>query len=112
MPNELVIDETGFATVKIGEAATATVDLYSAYNQIVNIFIEVRDANPGASNSKLEDERLTRICALMETFGLGTVSQRSADLFETAIFNAVNVLKKTPEPPLTPNSPPSTEPMS
>lgn len=108
---DLVIDETGFATVKIGEA-TATVDLYSAYSQLVANFAEVLEANPGAPNAKIGHERRVRICTLIESLGLGTVSHRSADLFETAIFDAVDALKKTPEQEQMPNSPPSTVPTS
>ncbi len=92
----LEIPESGFVTVKIGEAS-ASIDLYSANNQLASIYAEVNEAFPGANNAKLAHERLSRVCDLLESLNLGRVSHYSADQFETAIFDAFDALKKASE---------------
>lgn len=105
---ELVIDDSGFANVTIGQKRLA-VDLYAARNLLMALYARVEDEHSAEHDAAKQHAYLTGVCDLLAGWGFGAVSHLAAMEFEEAIFKAVDELKKTPSIEQTPALPTSTE---
>lgn len=102
MATPLDIEDDGWADVTIG-GVFASVDLYAAYNRLLAIEAEAREAHPGeGAGAARQVAYLDRVAAYLVSLGFEQVSHRAADKFDAAVTGAVAALGKADAPAPTP----------
>jgi hypothetical protein len=109
---KLEFEDDGFLVVKVGEA-DARVDLYAAFNRLVEIGGKYPSDEDGPKDEEARKAhaRLEETVELMVSLGLPRVSHRAAVAFTNGIMAAVGALEKKDQSPgsaaPTPGSPPA-----
>lgn len=92
------IEEDGYARVQFGDGPEIRVDVCEAYWHLAALYEDVEDEIPETRAAARTGEYLKRVRAYLAELGAGTVSTRSADLFDKHMAELVDGTKKADAP--------------